>query len=302
MSNCLYSFGSAHELAESIRKSVREELGLTVSIGVSFNKVFAKLGSDMKKPDAITDIPAESFRELIWPLAADEMIYIGRATMRKLNNYGIHTLGDVATANPEFLHRLLGINGIYMWRNANGLDTSRVASKDFISPVKTIGHGITCTADLDTPEEVWRVMLELSQDVGHRLRIHKLAANGVQILVRCNDLSDYQYQGKLLLATQLPSEIAAGAFRLFKERYEWNKKVRAVCVRAIDLIPQSFPIQLDLFVDNEKHEKRELIQNAIEDIRTRYGKCAITYGSLMGNLKMPDDGRDIVKMPGLMYQ
>lgn len=303
VSNCLYSFdGSAHNLADSIRKTVKEELGLTVSIGVSFNKIFAKLGSDMKKPDAITDIPAEEFREKIWPLAADEMIYVGRATIKKLNTYGIYTIGDLAKTDPALLRSLFGVNGIYLWQNANGLDMSRVADKDFVSPIKTVGHGITCTADLENPEEVRRVMLELSQDVGHRLRVHKLAAKGVQVYVRSNDLDGCQFQSVLPLVTQLPSEIAAGAFRLFEERYKWEKPVRAVCVRAINLVPNAQPMQFDLFEDTERHIKREAIQDAVEDIRTRYGKAAITYGSLMGNLKMPYDGRDMVRMPGVMYQ
>lgn len=148
---------------------------------MSFNKIFAKLGSDMKKPDAITEIKENDFRERIWPLDAAELLYVGRATENKLAKYGIHTIGDVAKTNPETLQHLLEINGLKLWRYANGTDTSRVMHKDFVSPVKSIGHGITCTADLQTPEEVFRVMLELSQDVGHRLRVHELMARGVQI-------------------------------------------------------------------------------------------------------------------------
>lgn len=301
VSDSLYSFGTAHNLAEDIRQAVKTELGLTVSIGVSFNKVFAKLGSDMKKPDAVTDIPKESFRELVWPLSADEMIYVGRATARKLHDYGFNTLGDVAGADPEFLKSILGINGYYIWQNANGLDTSRVAGKDYVFPLKTIGHGITCSADLVNSEEVWRVMLELSQDVGHRLRVHKFAAKGVELSVRCNDLYGYQYQCSLPIATQLPSEIAAGAFRLFEERYRWQKDVRAVCVRAIDLVPQDRPQQMDMFTDVKACEKLEHVQDAVEEIRARFGKRAITYCSIMGGLKMPDDGRDKVRMPNIMY-
>lgn len=295
-------YGDGMEIAEKIRRSCREELGLTVSIGVSYNKIFAKLGSDLKKPDAITEIRRDTYQEQIWPLDCSEMIYCGRATTAKLAKYGIHTIGDVAQTDPMFLKRLLGINGLSLWRYANGTDQSRVMHRDFVSPVKSIGHGITCTADLENDEEVWKVILELSQDVGHRLRVHELSARGVQLFVRGHDLGGSQFQCKLPFKTQLPSEIGAAAYMLFQERYHWGSKVRAVCVRVIDLVPQKDPDQLSLFVDAARLERRERLEDAVEDLRRRFGKHAITYGILLGDLKMPDDGRHSVKMPGLMYQ
>lgn len=183
VTGCRLIFGDAMTIAEEIRNTVREELGLTVSIGVSFNKIFAKLGSDLKKPDAITEIRSDSFKELVWPLDASEMIYCGRATSAKLAKYGIHTIGEVAKSDPEFLRRLLGVNGVALWRYANGADDSRVMHKDFVSPVKSIGHGITCVADLENDDEVHKVILALSQDIGHRLRVHELSARTVQIQV-----------------------------------------------------------------------------------------------------------------------
>jgi len=296
------TYGTGMEIAEKIRTACREELGLTVSIGVSFNKIFAKLGSDIKKPDAITEITRADFKEKVWPLAASELIYVGRATEKKLAGYGVHTVGELAAIPPDILQGWFGINGLKLWAYANGADKSRVMHKDFVSPMKSIGHGITCTADLDDEEEVSRVLLELSQDVGHRLRIHDLCAQGVQIYVRGNDLHGFQFQCKLPFRTQLPSEIAAAGFRLFQERYRWGTKVRAVCIRAIDLVPKSEVEQLNMFVDTARRDRRERLEDAIESLRDRYGKRAITYAALLGNLKMPDDGRHSVKMPGLMYQ
>lgn len=118
------------EIAEEIRRSVREELGMTVSIGVSFNKIFAKLGSDMKKPDAITIITEDDFKEKVWPLSASELLYVGPATSRKLASYGIHTIGELAATDTEFLRRLLGVNGLSIWRFAAGLDHSRVTAEN----------------------------------------------------------------------------------------------------------------------------------------------------------------------------
>lgn len=294
--------GDAMSIAEEIRHSVRDELGLTVSIGVSYNKIFAKLGSDMKKPDAITEIRRDTYMEKVWPLHCSEMIYCGRATTAKLAKFGIHTIGDVAQTDPNFLKQLLGVNGVALWRYANGTDSSRVMHRDFVSPVKSVGHGITCVSDLENEEEVWKVILALCQDVGHRLRLHELSARGVQIAVRGNDLFGSQFQCKLPFKTQLPSEIGSAAFHLFQERYRWSSKVRAITVRAIDLVPQNEADQLTLFVDNEKRNRREKLEDAIEELRGRFGKHAITYGILMGDLKMPDDGRHSVKMPGMMYQ
>jgi DNA polymerase-4 len=297
---CIQRGGRA--IAEEIRKAVREELGLTVSIGVSFNKVFAKLGSDLKKPDAVTEITQENFRETIWPLPAADLLYVGRATDGKLARYGIRTIGDIAALDPAVLKRWLGVNGLVLWRFAAGLDESRVMQKDFVSPIKSVGHGITCYADLNSNEEVWRVMLELSQDVGHRLRVHALAAGGVQVYVRRSDLDGAQFQTRLAAPAQSPLLIARAARTLFETRYDWRTPVRAVCVRAIDLVPQTTPQQTDLWTDPGYLERREKLDEAVEEIRRRFGKAAIRSACLLGDLKMPDDGRDGVRMPGLMYR
>ena len=294
--------GDGMTIAEDIRRSVREELGLTVSIGVSYNKIYAKLGSDMKKPDAITEIRSDDYKDKVWPLHCSEMIYCGRATTAKLARFGITTIGDVANADPNFLKGLLGVNGLALWTYANGADHSRVMHKEFVSPIKSVGHGITCTADLENDEEVWKVILALSQDIGHRLRVHNLSAKTVQVAVRGNDLFGSQFQCKMPIKTQLPSEIASTAFKAFQEHYKWSTKVRAVTVRAIELVPKSEPDQLTLFDDTARLDRRERLEDAIEELRGRFGKKAITYGSLLGNLKMPDDGRHSVKMPGMMYQ
>lgn len=144
-----------------------------------------------RKPDAITEIKRDTFKEKIWPLDAAELLYVGRATENKLAQYGICTNGDLAKASPDTLRHMLGINGLKLWMYANGTNTSRVMHKDYVSPVKSIGHGITCT---QTPEEVFRVILELSQDVGHRLCVHELMARGVQVSIQTNGLYGSQYQ------------------------------------------------------------------------------------------------------------
>lgn len=295
------AFGSGIEIAEEIRKSVRKELGLTVSIGVSFNKIFAKLGSDMKKPDAITEITTYNFKQKVWPLPASDLLYVGRATAQKLERYGINTIGNIANAQPEFLKSMLGINGVMLWRFANGTDQSRVMRTDYVSPVKSIGHGITCVADLESNEEVWKVMLELSQDIGHRLRVHELAAKGVQITVKDNGLMYKQYQTQLPRPTQSPMEISLKARGLFESNYRWGANVRAVTIRAINLVSSALPQQLDLFDDANKRARRDRLEDAVEQIRMRFGSRAIYSASLMGDIKMPGRGEHEVLLPSMMY-
>lgn len=292
--------GDGMKIAESIRQEIKDELGLTVSIGVSYNKIFAKLGSDMKKPDAVTEISKGTFQEKVWPLPASDLLFVGRATTAKFSKYGIHTIGDIAATDPEFLRRLLGVNGLQLWRYATGKDDTPVMHKDFVSPIKSVGHGITCVADLLNNEEVWKVMLELAQDIGHRLRLHKLKATGVQICVRSNDLGYRQFQAPLSLSTQSPMMIAKKAHSIFRMNYQWSTPVRAVTVRAINLVPQGAPEQIDLFTDMRRVEKADKLDDCIEEIRRRFGKRAVFQACLLGDLKMPIDNRHLVQMPGVM--
>ena len=294
-------FGSPYEIAEKIRTTVKRELGLTVSIGVSFNKVFAKLGSDMKKPDAITVIDRKNFREKIWGLKVAELLYVGRATAKRLNEHGIFTIGELAMSSPSTINKMLGVNGVRLWQYARGEDTSRVMHRDFVFPAKSLGHGITCNADLQSEEEVWRVILQLSQDLGHRLRAHKLSASGVKLSVKSEDLKVRQYQSPLEIQTQSPFEIASAARRLFKS-YDWDKNVRALSVTAIGLSSEANPFQIDLFADLERHDKQKDIDDAVYIIRNKFGKDSVRSASLLGDLKMPCDTERQSVLPGKMFE
>lgn len=290
------------ELANEIRERVKNEVGLTVSVGVSYNKIFAKLGSDMKKPDAVTEIREDNFREMVWPLPAGELLYVGRATEAKLSRYGIHTIGGLAQTDPEFLERLFGINGKKLWLYANGLDTSRVMPCDFEAPVKSIGHGITCSADLLTPLEVSRVLLELSQQIGLKLRQHGLAACGVKIYVRDNKLDHREYQCRLPFPTQSFLEISEAGFELFQQKHVWLNDIRSLTISAIDLVPEGTPIQLNMWTDFSKHAKKIALEKTVEDIRRRFGLRSINFASLTDTLPIPMNREIEYKMPSPMYQ
>ena len=201
-----YNVRNPEAMAYEIKETMKEELGLTVSVGVSYNKIFAKLGSDMKKPDAVTVIPKDSFKEKIWHLPASDLLFVGRATKRTLDRFCIRTIGDLANTAPEFLKSHLGIHGLKLWQYANGLDNSPVMYEDYRPVVKSVGHGTTTKADLTSYEEVWITILELSQDIGHRLKKLGMNCMGISICIRNEDLMHKEWQQKLNFATQ-PSKV-----------------------------------------------------------------------------------------------
>ncbi|MBQ3078211.1 MAG: DNA polymerase IV [Clostridia bacterium] len=268
-------FGSGFEIAEEIRRSVKEELGLTVSAGVSFNKIFAKLGSDLKKPDAVTCIDRDNFKENIWPLPASELLGVGRRTGKALASYGIHTIGQLAGASDRLLQRHLGIHGLRLKQYACGLDCSPVTRDGEEAPVKSVGHGTTTLQDLCCAEEVWLVMLELVQEVGSRLRKHRKRAKGVAISIRNHQLITKEWQTRLEFATRDPLRLARAAFALFERGYDWRLPIRSVTVRAIDLVEEDLPVQLGFFTDAARLEREERREEAVESIRRRFGKQAV---------------------------
>lgn len=295
-------FGSGTDIAERIRNEMKNELGLTVSVGVSFNKVFAKLGSDMKKPDAVTEISIDNYKEKVWPLPVSELLYVGRSTVKKLDFYGVHTIGQLADTEPGLLKNWFGVKGEQLWHFANGTDTSKVMHKDYKSEVKSIGHGITCKTDLTSEREVWLVMLEMSQDIGHKLKMHNLVASGVQISIKNSDLHSKQYQCKLSYPTQSADVIAKWGRSLFDENLPERMSIRAVTVRAIDLHSADEAFQVDMFNDVSKIEKHEKLDNAVEIIRQRFGKKSVRSAALLENTKAPADRTNELTLPGQMFK
>ena len=297
-----YSPGDPMEIAEEIRQAVKDELGLTVSIGVSFNKVFAKLGSDYKKPDAITQISKEHFKEIVWPLPCSDLLYCGNATTAKLGSMGVRTIGGIASLPVEVMQRKFGKNGVALWKYANGLDDSRVAHQDYTAPAKSVGHGITCVADLENMDEARKVIFALSLDIGYKLRYMNLRATGVQLYVRNSELSFCSWQKRLEMATQDEGTIALAAYSLLEEKYSWRNPIRSITVTAIQLDSSQNPTQLSMLLDYERLVRREKLNESIDTIRDRYGKYAVIPALVLDEKKMPvGNDREII-MPGYMYQ
>jgi DNA polymerase-4 len=281
-------------IAQEISSRIKSELGVTVSIGVSWNKIFAKLGSDYKKPDAITVISKENFHDIVWPLPVEDLLYVGSATQRKLNAYGIHKIKDLAQADPAFLQRLLGKMGLILHLFANGEDQTPVSKENYHAPIKSIGNSTTTPRDLVTEEDVKIIVFALAESVSARLRENNFKCQVVEISIRDNELYSFTRQHKITMPTDLTSEIAEEAMKLFREHYHWGKPIRSIGVRACDLLDASCPVQLDLFISEEKRERLHKMDMTVDVIRRRFGYESIQRGimyqdRLLSNLNAKED-------------
>ena len=255
----------------------------------------------MKKPDAITCITPESYKTQVWPLKASELLGVGPVTTKKLAIRGVMTIGDLAKSDPMLLRSWLGVNGLKLWEFANGTDLSRVSPYGYTSPIKSVSHGITCTEDLLNNTEVKNVLLSLVPRVSLQLREAGLQATGVQICVRDNELAFREFQCKLPYPTQCSKELVETGMELFLKRYQWYKPIRAVTIRAINLISEKIPYQMDLFGDHEARIKQDTLERTVEDIRRRYGEEAIAIASTMSAKLKKDKAREMLIMPAAMY-
>lgn len=273
-------YGSGEEIANQIRERIKKELDLTVSIGVSFNKVFAKLGSDMKKPDAVTIISKDNFKEKIFPLKAKELLCVGRSTNQKLFKYGIKTIGDIANCNPEFLKKILGKNGVSLWKFANGYENSPVRVFGQCADIKSIGNSTTTMRNLKSDEEVKMVFYILAESIAQRLREKHLKCKTLSISVRDEDLYTYEKQVILNNPTYLACEIGDIAMKMFKESYRWNKKIRSVGVRACNLCSENVVEQIN-FYDSNTNIRLQQLEITMDKIRQRYGCDSIKRALLL---------------------
>ncbi len=270
-------FGSGKTIADQLRERMKAELGVTASVGVSYNKIFAKLGSDMKKPDATTIIPSDRFREVVWPLPVSDLLYVGRATHNKLRRCGVRTIGNLAQTDQGFLQNLLGQNGAMLWLFANGLDTSPVSNIGAKSLIKSVGNSTTAPRDLVTDEEIRITLRVLCESVSARMRTYGFVCNTVQIGVRDNELRSYERQGKLCYPNRTAKALLEKAFELYKRSHISGKPVRSLSVRACDLLLYENE-QLSLLPEIAAIQKRETLEGVVDDIRSRCGHFSIQSG------------------------
>ena len=273
--------GDARALADTLRRRMRQELGLTLSVGVSFNKVFAKLGSDYKKPDVTTVISPENWREIVWPLPVGDLLYVGGAARKLLGQYGVDTIGQLAACKPDMLEQLMGKMGLQLHSYANGLDADPVRSRFEKEPVKSVGNGTTFPQNLTTRDQVRQGIAMLADSVASRLRHLGLYAGGLQVTVRDPQFRDRSRQTRLSAPTHLIREVTETAMDLTEQIWKPPSPIRALTVTAIHLMEAEDTYeQVDLFSGSAATRQRsEKLEAAMDRIRGKYGSGAIAYGA-----------------------
>lgn len=285
--------GDGYHIAQEISSRMKKELGITVSVGVSFNKIFAKLGSDYKKPDAITTMNKDEYKDKAWPLPVSDLLYVGSATNNKLRSMGIRTIGDLARTEETLLVRKLGKMGSILWAFANGYDESPVKLENTSAPIKSVGNSTTTPKDMETDEDVKIVLYILAESVAARLRENGFRCRTVEISIRDKDLFHFSKQVKLQNASNITREIAEAGYKLYKESYRlpadeqelknsrpefYQKPLRSIGIRGTDLVTDYFWEQLDMFMDPKEREKQMKVDAAVDNIRKRFGFYSIQRG------------------------
>jgi len=277
-------FGSGTEIANLIRKVVKEELGLTLSVGVSFNKIFAKLGSEYKKPDATTVITPENYQTILWALPVEEMFFVGKVSAEKLRKAGISTIGALAMAPVSIIRGLLGKHGEMLHAYANGLDDSPVLSQTGQETTKSIGNSITFRRDLVGWEDVTTAVIALSDKVAERLRKSSVLAGGVRLEIKDPGFQTISRQRMFPVPISNANDLVDMAMSILHDDWSPKKPIRLLQLTAIYLTKPFAEEQLTLFVhQSESLEKREQVGVTMDEIREKFGSRAIGFGSVLHN-------------------
>ena len=283
ITNSMHLFGGdGKSIADQLRERLREELGLTISVGVSFNKIFAKLGSDYKKPDATTVIDRGNWQAIVWPLPVGDLLGVGRSTQKLLRQYGVETIGQLAAFPRQTLETLLGKHGTQLHDYANGLENSPVRPQHEAEPVKSVGNGTTFPQNLTRWEEVRSGLAVLSDSVAGRLRRQGLYCGGVALTIRNAQFRQFSRQVRLDAPTHLQKDIYQTALTLARQSWHAPDPIRALTVTALYLTDSADSFQqLDLLdgAAAQREEKQERLEQAMDAIRGKYGKGAISFGN-----------------------
>ena len=274
--------GDPRALADRLRGEMKEELGLTISVGVSFNKVFAKLGSDYKKPDATTVIRRQDVPTIVWPLPVTDLLFVGRATAAALASRGIHTIGDLAQADRGSLERLLGKHGLQLHDYATGAEHSPVRPAGERPAPKSVGNGLTFRRDLVGQEEIGAGVQLLAERVAARLRRHGLKCVTVQVALRSPEFKTVSRQKAAPSPTNVSRVIGQCAMELIEGAWSWTAPLRAMTITAAGLLPEEEAgEQMDLFAPQaaRQRQRQEKLERAMDQLRDRYGNDVIGYAS-----------------------
>ena len=264
-------FGSGVEIAREIKRRVKEEIGLTVSMGVSFNKVFAKLGSDLNKPDGLSIITRDNFKEVVWPLPVEDLFYVGPATKKKLYAEEIKTIGQLANMNIGLVKKRLGKMGELVYHFANGVDISEVAFNGYQRLPKSVGNGVTTPKDICDYHDAEIVFLVLVESIAARLKELNMMGNVISIVLRDKDLNSFSRQIKLSEKTNISKDIMQAVRFLLRENYDFKIPLRSLSVCVSELSIDYGVRQLNLLIDEEQQEKNRNLDIVMAQIRSKYG-------------------------------
>ena len=272
-------FGSGQAIADEIRQRIKSELGLTASAGVSFNKSMAKLGSDLKKPDATTVLPADQLEERVWPLPVSDLLYVGPAAARLLRKYGISTIGALARSEKALLQSLLGKCGVGLWLMANGEDHSPVAPVDAPPLVKSVGNSTTTPHDLVTDRDIRITLYLLCESVAERLRAQSLQCRTVQVSLRGTDLRWIERQQGLPFPSCSSDSLFRAAYGLYRAHGQ-GQALRSLGVRACGLSAAVWD-QCSLYEEVDRDQRLEALEGALDGIRSRFGRDSVRRGIML---------------------
>lgn len=284
MTGTEHLYESGEKIANEIRRRIKFEMGVTASVGVSYNKIFAKLGSDMKKPDATTVITKDNYKKVIWHLPVNDLLYVGRATFRKLKKIGIYTIGDLAQTDVEILRSILGKIGVMLWQFANGLDNSPVAENGASPPIKSIGNSTTDPRDLETDEDVKITMYILCESIAARLREAHFKCQTVQIYLRDNQLSSFERQAKIDFPVSSANTIFKTAYALYIAN-KTKRPLRSIGVRACNLISDNY-MQFSILPEQVQLQRIDDMEVTIDWLRSRFGHFIIQRGVMLSDKKL----------------
>ncbi len=276
------------DIADEIRERVKDELGLTVSVGVSFNKVFAKLGSDMKKPDGTTVISRENYKSLVWGLPVGDLLFVGHSTLDKLKRIGIESVGDLARSKLEYVSKYLGKIGENLWFYANGEDKSPVLDSRDDGDIKSVGNSVTCYRDLTSEEDVAVMLSSLCESVSERLMRYDIGrAKSISVGIRDSKLNWYAKQEKLNRPSVLSDDFFTSAMKLFNEMFDWSDSIRSLSVTVFDFADGE---QLDINVSDVGYMKRLNLMKTVGKIRDKYGAGSVRRGLSFKDRKLTKEG------------
>ncbi len=274
-------FGTGKKIADTIRERIKKELGLTISVGVSFCKMFAKLGSDLKKPDATTEITRDNFKQIVWPLPVDSLMYVGRNRNQTLKKLNILTCGDLAHAKEDVLTHFFGIGGKEIIDIARGLDTSGVALYNDNAAVKSIGNGTTAIHDITQKDDFDKVAYYLCDCISTRMRKKALCGNTITLSIKDKDLKWVSFSKTFPNPICHTKELFDEVNNIYTKNWKVSTPIRAIRVACSNLLSDKSARQIDLFSPIATFDKKTKEEESIDKIREKYGTAGIKKALLL---------------------